>query len=113
MIETLVGLHVVDAEVYAEYRRRMTPLLQSVGGGFRYDFEISQTLKAETPETINRLFIITFPNPKAREEFFKDSTYLEIKQALFERGVAATTIIAEYSRGSENQSEEEANSTRS
>ena len=60
--EMIVGLFVTDQEKYAQYRAEMTPLLEAAGGGFRYDFEVSRTLKAEAGGEINRLF----PDPLSR-----------------------------------------------
>ena len=44
MVEMLVGLNVTDEARYAEYRRRITPLLESGGGSFGYDFRVSEVL---------------------------------------------------------------------
>jgi len=35
-LEMLVGLNVVDDEVYQSYRDEMTPILKSYGGGFTH-----------------------------------------------------------------------------
>jgi len=91
-----VGLLVTDQEKYAQYRAEMTPLLEAAGGGFRYDFEVARTLKGEAGHDVNRLFVIQFPDRAARERFFADPRYLEIRARLFEKAVGATTIIAEY-----------------
>ena len=96
--ETLVGLYVTVPPGYAEYRKRMTPILESYGGGFRYDFEVSAVLKSEAPHPINRVFAIYFPDRAAKERFFADPAYLKIREAFFEKSVAARTVIAEYDR---------------
>jgi uncharacterized protein (DUF1330 family) len=44
--ELMVGLLVVDHEKYAQYRAEMSPLLEAIGGRFRYDFEVARTLKS-------------------------------------------------------------------
>lgn len=96
MIEVLVGLHVTDETKYAAYRSRMTPMLERCGGGFGYDFRVSDVLIAQTPEPINRVFTIRFPDRETQASFFADETYLAIKKELFEPAVANTTIIATY-----------------
>ena len=85
--ETLVGLHVTDEAKYDRYREGMTPLLEARGGFFRYDFRIGEVLKSEATEPLNRLFIISFPDVQAKEAFFADEEYLEIKREFFEPAV--------------------------
>ena len=96
MIENLVGLYVKDQHLYQLYREAMLPLLTSRGGGFRYDFTIDQVLKSEIGDPINRLFIIYFPDSGAKEAFFNDAQYREIRARYFEPSVLAVTLIAEY-----------------
>ena len=96
MIEILVGLYVVDNDGYQAYRDAMSPLLERMGGGFRYDFTIAKTLKSAAGHPINRVFIIYFPNGQTRDRFFGDEPYREIKKRLFETSVKGTTIIGEY-----------------
>ncbi len=96
MIEILMGLYVVDNDEYQAYRDAMSPLLERMGGGFRYDFTIAKTLKSAAGHPINRVFINYFPNEQTRDRFFGDETYREIKKRLFESSVRGTTIIAEY-----------------
>lgn len=45
--ERIVGLEVIDQELYKQYRLAMMPILENYGGGFRYDFLIQDTLKVE------------------------------------------------------------------
>ena len=92
--EMTVGLLVADQEMYARYRAEMTPLLEAAGGRFRYDFEISRTLKSEAAHDMNRLFLIQFPDLAAKERFFQDPRYLEIRARLFDPAVAGATILA-------------------
>ena len=96
--ETLVGLHVTDDEMYNSYRENMTPLLLECGGGFGYDFRVSEVLKSRTDDVINRVFTIYFPDEKVKQEFFAAESYREIKARFFEPAVASTTLIAEYER---------------
>ena len=95
--EINVGLLVADQEKYAQYRREMRPLLDAAGGAFRYDFEVARVLHAEegTAE-INRVFVIRFPSRSAKEAFFADPRYLEIRRRLFDPSVKARVSIAEY-----------------
>ena len=52
-IETLVGLYVTDDDSYQKYHEGMFPILQSYGGGFGYDFKVSEVLKTEVDSPIN------------------------------------------------------------
>ena len=96
--EMLVGLHVTDDEIYQAYRERMTPILLECGGGFGYDFKISEVLKSQTDKEINRVFTIYFPDKEAMQQFFSAESYKAIKAQFFESSVASTTLIAEYKR---------------
>lgn len=96
--ETIVGLQVRDREGYARYRAGMTPILRSHGGGFRYDFVVSETLESEAEHPINRVFAIHFPDRAAKERFFADPAYLKVRKEFFEPSVSARVTIAEYDR---------------
>lgn len=96
--ELLVAMHVVDEDVYRQYRAAMTPILESLGGGFRYDFVVSNALKSEAPHPINRVFAIFFPDKKAKEAFYVHPDYVQIKKRFWEPSVAGRTILAEYER---------------
>jgi len=105
MIEILVGLNVINEQGYRNYRDQMKPLLNKMGGGFRYDFIISKECDLDISErfkvkmdksTINRLFIIFFPDANIQNKFFEHQDYLHLKQKYFEPSVASTTIIAEW-----------------
>jgi uncharacterized protein (DUF1330 family) len=96
MKQILVGLNVVENAEYAVYRKKMTPILERYGGGFRYDFSVSETLRSETDKKINRIFIIYFPDAETQKLFFEDSDYLAVKNEHFEASVSSTTIIAEF-----------------
>ena len=92
----LVGLNVVDDEAYQSYRDEMMPILKSYGGGFGYDFKVSEVLKSETEAPINRVFTIYFANEDSMNSFFSNDEYLKIKQRHFEKSVTDKTIIATY-----------------
>jgi len=96
--EMTVGLQITDDLLYTQYRTAMSPLLSKKGGGFRYDFKVSETLTNEGGNPINRVFAIYFQDKPSMDSFFSDPAYLKIKQTYFESSVAATTIIAEYER---------------
>jgi uncharacterized protein (DUF1330 family) len=96
--ELTVGLMVADQDLYTQYRAEMGPLLESVGGRFRYDFDVSRTLKSEVTHEINRVFVLSFPDRASRQRFFSDPRYVEIRGRLFDKAVAATSYIAEYER---------------
>ena len=95
-LEILVGLHVVDEGGYQSYRDAMTPILESYGGDFGYDFKVSEVLKSKTNARINRVFTISFPDQDSKNSFFSNEEYLKIKQDHFENAVSDTTIIATY-----------------
>lgn len=96
--EMIVGLQVKDDKVYDKYRQMMMPILESFGGGFRYDFKIQETLKSQSKGPINRLFVIFFQSKESMNSFFNHPKYLEIKSTFFENSVDFTTIISEYER---------------
>ncbi len=97
-VEMLVGLNVIDDEEYQLYRDAMSPILLSYGGGFGYDFKISEVLKSKTEAPINRMFTIYFSNEDSMNSFFSNDEYLKIKARHFEKSVTDTTIIATYVR---------------
>ncbi len=76
----------------------MIPILLSYGGGFGYDFKISEVLKSKTEAPINRVFTIYFSNEHSMNSFFSNDEYLKIKERHFEKSVTDTTIIATYGR---------------
>ena len=94
--EMTVGLAVADHAKYAEYRAAIAPLMEGLGGRFRYDFEVARTLKSEASHEINRVFVIQFPDRASKEKFFADARYVEIRARLFDKSVNGTAIIAEY-----------------
>lgn len=96
MFENHVALHVTDETMYQNYRKAMLPILESLGGGFRYDFKISEVLTSETDNEINRVFIIYFPDKETSIKFFQNPDYLKIKEQYFVKSVASITNIAEY-----------------
>jgi uncharacterized protein (DUF1330 family) len=96
--ETLVGLHVTDEAGYARYREGMLPLLEACGGRFRYDFQVREVLRSETPEPINRVFVIAFPSAAVMEGFFQDPRYLAVRERHFNPSVKSVTRIAAYDR---------------
>ena len=96
MYEYLVGLNVIDDVMYQKYRERMTPILKSYGGGFNYDFIVSDVMITQTKNKINRVFTIYFPDEETSARFFSDPDYLEVKQTFFEVSVESTTIISKY-----------------
>ncbi|MDC5707657.1 DUF1330 domain-containing protein [Vibrio europaeus] len=98
MYEFLVGLEVSNSEIYSEYRAAMKPILKSFGGGFGFDFVVSEVLLSEVDERINRVFTIQFPNQKVAEAFFSDSEYLKVKAQYFDASVSQTTIISSYEK---------------
>jgi len=97
-IERLVGLFVSDENLYQKYRDAMMPILQEYGGNFGYDFKISDVLKSEVKEPINRVFTISFQNEDSMNQFFKNEQYLKIRVKYYEPSVSANTLISKYER---------------
>lgn len=96
-VELLVGLEISNPELYAEYRRLMTPLLHQHQGDFGCDFIVQKSLKpADT--AINRVFTIHFATQQLMDSFFNHPDYLAIRQQYFEPAVAASHILATYQK---------------
>jgi len=98
LYEMLVGLDVCNDKVYQDYRAAMTPILIAYQGSFGYDFRVSQVLKSQGDENINRVFTLRFPDEATKERFFNDCDYLAVKQQYFEKSVRQTTVIATYNK---------------
>lgn len=94
--EILVGLRVTDEDGYARYRAGMTPILEAMGGFFRYDMRVSELLRGQADEPFNRVFILSFPDGATRDRFFTDPAYLAVRAEHFERSVGSVTIMAGY-----------------
>ena len=90
------GLQIADAARYQGYRERMTPILRSYGGSFRYDFAIERVLASEASHPIDRVFTIAFPDHAAAERFFADPGYLAVRREWFEPAVVAVTRIGTF-----------------
>ncbi len=98
MFEYVVGLNVVDEDLYAKYRSAMTPILTAHGGNFGYEFKIDKVLKSLSSDPINRVFTIFFPDKQTADKFFANPEYAKAKETYFESAVTSTTIISSYSR---------------
>ena len=96
--EMLVALKIKNNELYTKYREKMAPLLKTYGGGFRYDFKVSEVLKNEEGRAIDRVFVIYFKDKASRDEFFINEEYLKIKKQFFDDSVEDRTLVAEYNR---------------
>jgi uncharacterized protein (DUF1330 family) len=92
--ERIMGLEVIDDEVYQKYRENMIPILNTFGGSFGFDFKVSEVLKSKTDEPINRVFTIDFPSRAMMDKFFSDSSYLEVKNKYFKDSVKSVTTIS-------------------
>ena len=92
----VMGLEVTDDASYARYREGMTPILQSLGGSFVYDFVVSKVLKGDG--RINRVFAISYPDRAARTRLYDDERYRAVRREFFEPAVASTTLLAEFSQ---------------
>lgn len=99
--EVLAGINVVDHELYARYRTAMMPILREHGGFFRDDFRIAEVLQSEVAHAINRLFVISFPSPAARDAFFGNEEYLDVRREFFDPSVEGATILSTYAAQTE------------
>lgn len=59
-VEMLVGLNVIDDDVYQLYREEIAPILKMFGGGCGYDFKISEVLRSRAKAPINRVRMARF-----------------------------------------------------
>ena len=98
MHENIVGLYVTNDDLYSTYRQKMIPILESYGGGFRYDFQIAEVLTNDSDVPINRLFAIYFDNKEKMEQFFADPAYVAVRGEFFAPAVDGVTVIASYDR---------------
>ena len=96
--ESIVGLHVTNDKMYTQYREAMIPILIEHGGGFRYDFIVSDVLQNEEGNPINRVFVIYFKDKSSMESFFSNEAYLKIREQFFEKSVGAISMISQYER---------------
>ena len=100
--EMLVGLQILDDDMYSAYRAAMKPILSLYNGAFGYDFRVDEVLKTvngtEQEQKINRVFTIYFDSKAASDNFFGDADYLAVKSKFFEQSVGGTTIISSYER---------------
>lgn len=94
--ELILVLNVTDDESYQQYRDAMRPILEAHGGGFRYDFRISETLKSQADHPINRVFAIYFSDKEARSQFFANEAYQSVRRQYFEPAVDGSTVIASH-----------------
>ena len=91
--EETIGLLVSDHSSYARYRQEIAPLLLEAGGRFRYDFEVSRTLKSEDGGEFNRVFVIRFPDRAARDAFFGDRRYIAARERYFAPAVQRVATL--------------------
>ncbi len=95
--EILIGMRVDDEGGYARYRAGMTPILESMGGFFRYDMRVSELLKGEADDPFNRLFLMSFPDEATGDRFFADPGYQRVRAEHFDGAVRSYTLIARFS----------------
>jgi len=96
--ERIMGLHVINDELYQKYRENMMPILHSFGGSFGFDFKVSDVLQSKTEESINRVFTIDFPSKEIMDTFFSDPSYLEVKNKYFKQSVKSVIIISVHEK---------------
>lgn len=96
--ERIMGLQITDDEEYQRYRAGMTPILESFGGSFGYDFKVSDVLKSKSDSSINRVFTIDFPSKEIMDNFFSDPSYLKVKNQYFNSSVKSVTVISMHEK---------------
>jgi uncharacterized protein (DUF1330 family) len=96
--ERIMGLEIIDDEVYQQYRENMIPILNHFGGSFGFDFKVSDVLKSKTEDPINRVFTIDFPSRVMMDDFFSDPSYLEVKNKYFKHSVKSVTTISMHEK---------------
>lgn len=94
--ERVIGLDVINDQVYQQYRDAMAPILKTFGGSFGFDFRVSEVLLSKTEDHINRLFTLAFPTQKHMEDFFSNADYLAVKAQYFDTSVRSKTTVALY-----------------
>lgn len=94
--EMLVAMNVTDPSEYRRYREGMLPILARYGGGFRYDFVVSQTLSPQPEHPVTRLFAIFFEDEAASRAFFADESYQAVRQRHYVGAVDGRTLVAAY-----------------
>jgi len=94
--EILVGVQVKDSDMYRRYREAMMPILERMGGEFRYDWDVAKVLKSAVDKPMNRVIVIRFPDSLTKQAFFNDHGYKRAKVEFFEKGVETSTILAAY-----------------
>ena len=99
--ERIMGLEVIDDEIYQQYRENMIPILKTFGGSFGFDFIVSNVLKSKTEEPINRVFTIDFPSQEMMDKFFSDASYLEVKDKYFKYSVKSVTTISMHEKSAQ------------
>lgn len=96
--EILVALMVTDGAKYEVYRAAMAPILTEYGGGFRYDFDVATVRKSASDHPINRVFTIYFRDGAAKDAFFADPRYREVRAKFFEPSVSGATVVGAWDR---------------
>jgi uncharacterized protein (DUF1330 family) len=92
--ERIMGLEVVDFDMYQDYRDAMTPLLHAIGGDFGFDFIVSKVLKSKTEDNINRVFTLEFPSKEIMNQFFNSPDYITVKNKYFDHSVNSKVVIS-------------------
>lgn len=93
------ALQVTDEASYVAYRAAMTPLLHAMGGDFGFDVKVAEVLKNPNGKSFNRVFSIGFSSVGARNAFFQDPRYLEVRARYFEHAVGDRTHLGQLHEG--------------
>ncbi|MEM9072271.1 MAG: DUF1330 domain-containing protein [Myxococcota bacterium] len=96
MIENLVGIQIDDEETYAEYRRRLAPVLEAHGAELLFDLRVAEVLEARGNQTFNRLFLMRFPSLEAAKKFSQSEEYVSLRDTYFTPSVSNTVFWGRY-----------------
>ncbi|RXJ60675.1 DUF1330 domain-containing protein [Candidatus Marinarcus aquaticus] len=98
MFEMLVALNVCNKELYEQYTKEISSLLQEHQGSFSYDVwvEKDELENQSAHKNINRIFTLRFETKKLKEAFFNHPNYTSIKARYFDKAVNSSYIISTY-----------------
>jgi uncharacterized protein (DUF1330 family) len=95
--EIIVGMTIDDEASYQRYRNGMTPILESMGGFFRYDMRVGELIQGDADDPFNRIFILSFPDEATSARFFDEPSYKAVRTKHYDGAVRSHLVIASYS----------------
>lgn len=83
MSALVFSVNIHDQATYAEYRRRIAPVMERHGVTIRAEFEVGSTISSVSDDgRANRLAVFLFPTDAAQDAFFEDPAYVAAKPLL-------------------------------